>query len=563
MALLGEGTELSPWQIGTTADWQEFVDGIQATAALRNDYYIITQDIDFSAVSAVEPCAPHGSSFAGQFDGNDKVLSNITLDISAIDSYNSLALFQRCASGAVIKDLTVNNITVSGSSPNAGRQSYCAGLVGENSYGSTIQNCDVQATITHAHTNANSNGVQYALVGTIAGANHGLVEYCNASGSITCQIAAAASYVSVGGIIGLQTSGASGGQTGYVRDSISTTTITFLGSASQSNYVGGIAGRNVIVGGVVEGYIQRCHYNGTISFSNNGAGLWDFVGGGVADASANIEDSSARGTITAVSASTSLFRVGGFTSSCILATAPISGCYADVAISVNYATKSKVGGFIGWAQNTTITNCYAKGSLTDLKEGVGQPTNFENGSGFGQIFQATATNCWAATASWGIKGGNTTSYGFGSAGSATAMNDCFWDSTSSGISAANSGATAKTTAQLKKIYSDAESAYNETGYDFDLADGRVWKMADGMYPLLDWQTYPYGGGAGTAANPYKIKSLLDWNYAYTNVDNRSGDITTYFQLLRDSTLATEFMIIKRGGSSSGGVFGGGGGIFGN
>jgi hypothetical protein len=75
------------------------------------------------------------------------------------------------------------------------------------------------------------------------------------------------------------------------------------------------------------------------------------------------------------------------------------------------------------------------------------------------------------------------------------------------------------------------------------------------YPLLAWDAYPYSGGVGTSNNPYKIRTTLDWNWAYTNVDNRT-EATVYFKNLRDSTLSTEYMIIKQGSGSSGGVLGG-------
>jgi len=73
----------------------------------------------------------------------------------------------------------------------------------------------------------------------------------------------------------------------------------------------------------------------------------------------------------------------------------------------------------------------------------------------------------------------------------------------------------------------------------------------GMYPILDWQTYPYGGGAGTTGNPYKINTTVDWMYAYGNIDGRSESVYFKIELKNDYELGTEFMILKKPGSGGG------------
>ncbi|MBI9019608.1 MAG: hypothetical protein JEZ07_20345 [Phycisphaerae bacterium] len=102
-------------------------------------------------------------------------------------------------------------------------------------------------------------------------------------------------------------------------------------------------------------------------------------------------------------------------------------------------------------------------------------TGWYSVGGFGgrNTSSGTMENCFCAVDTVAAIGGFCGTYG------TATTSDCFWDSDTSGIVAANAPATAKTTAQLMKVATF-------TNWDFTLP--RDWKIIeDYSYPALDWE----------------------------------------------------------------------------
>jgi hypothetical protein len=557
-----EGTystgEQDPIQLATWGDYVELV----ATPNDWDESIIMVANIDGGGAS-IDPIGSvaSGVPFSGSFDGDNFTLSNIIINGSdnSPDQDAHFALFTKTASGVEIKDLICKNITITSASEN-GTNTYCAILVAEHVNGATITNCHaVDCTINFSHVNATND--KYGICGMIAGSNHGVVTGCSSSGTIAYTagtVSGTSTWTSIGGVVGYQT-GLAGGSVGHCSLSSSTVTITANSAFSQiTTHIGGIVGTGVSTSNA--NHVTRCDYNGTINVTNTtvASDKYMFVGGVVGSADFLVTKCSALGTIrsTAALTTTNGYFVGGIAGR-VSSTGTVNECFANMDIHVGHGNKSRVGLGVGMSNTGVVTNCYAKGSLYDLTEGDTTVLDFERGGGFaGSLFQGTVTNCYAATSAFSAKAGNSYIHGFGNVSTVTPT-ACFWDKTIVNLGSDGTGFTGKTTEQMKTIGTFS-------GWDFDPADGRNWKMlatynaSACTYPYLDWQTYPYNGGSGTSNNPYRIKTLLDWNWAYGNIDNRSGDITTYFTLQRDSTLATEFMIIKKGGSSPSGIFGGSG-----
>ncbi|MFH2117318.1 MAG: hypothetical protein ABII85_04645 [Bacillota bacterium] len=123
-------------------------------------------------------------------------------------------------------------------------------------------------------------------------------------------------------------------------------------SGSYSGYVGGLVGN-------VESYsqIRNVHTNGQISFTNNTSGV-SYVGGviGTLGTSSIVDDCSATGTFVQLGNENS--HVGG-----------LIGRAEGAQISKSFAIASvsgfmQIGGFIGSANNTLITDCYASSIVT-------------------------------------------------------------------------------------------------------------------------------------------------------------------------------------------------------
>lgn len=210
----------------------------------------------------------------------------------------------------------------------------------------------------------------------------------------------------------------------------------------------------------------------------------------------------------------------------------ISQCYATCQV---FGTKDRVGGLVGNNDNDgIINNCYATGSA----EGdfyVGGLVGFNSGG--------TIINCYAT-------GRVTGNYDFGglvgSAGGST-ITDSFWDVNSSGQTT-SAGGTGKTTAEMY-----TQSTF--TNWDFTTP---VWKMVcEGFgYPKLWWEEIKFGGGNGTAEEPFLI---CEPNHMQA-IGVAPNDWDKHFRLIADIDLSnfsgTQFNIIGNNTTKFTGVFDG-------
>ena len=208
-AFNGDGTSGSPYLINNRADLDKLSELINAGTAPYADagkWYRLENDIIlpeiFKGTSNHTPIGTSDHSFIGNFDGNNKIISNLTVNTTS----GYAGLFGRVNGG------TIKNLGVTGSVIGT---SYVGGIAGSVSVGSggTISNCYTTCTVT--------GSVNY--VGGITGRNDGTVNNCYATGAIK------GTYY-VGGIIG---------------SNIGTVSACYAtGAISGANYVGGIVGDN-------------------------------------------------------------------------------------------------------------------------------------------------------------------------------------------------------------------------------------------------------------------------------------------------------------------------------
>lgn len=121
--LAGSGTEADPYQIGSVEDLIMFRDSVNAGETKYSApgvYVELTADIDLAGINWVgigSATAEHG--FMGNFDGNGKVIKNLTITNPALDSdgYAYAGLFS-VTEGTdkdnqnIIKNLTIENVTI-------------------------------------------------------------------------------------------------------------------------------------------------------------------------------------------------------------------------------------------------------------------------------------------------------------------------------------------------------------------------------------------------------------------------------------------------------------------
>jgi hypothetical protein len=279
--------------------------------------------------------------------------------------------------------------------------------------------------------------------------------------------------------------------------------------------------------------IGCCVYGGSIS------GEFD-VGGLVGDNGGFITGSSSSASVSGFN------HVGGLVG---FNNGIISHCHSSGAVSGG----GPIGGLVG-ANSRLIFDSYSTGRVSG-DQGVGGLAGANDG---------TITNCYSsanvsgAVVVAGLVGFNDsiitkcyavgTTYGSGLVGGLVAHNnggvgaDSFWDIETTG-QATSAGGTEKTTAQMQ-----TKNTFTSAGWDFvgEVINGPndIWTICEGEdYPRLWWEKY--GGGNGTGANPYLIRTSCQMNA----IGADSNDWDKHFLLCADIDLAgftgTEFNIIGK------------------
>lgn len=291
----GTGEPNDPYQIATAEDLML----LGETPGDYDKHFILIADIDLDpnlpgrkvfdkAVIAWD----RDSAFNGVFDGKDHIILNLTIEG---DSY--LGLFGQLANEAVIRDMGVVDVDITGSGD------YIGGLLGlngrRNSPGSSVTNCY-------------STGIVKGVsdVGVLVGANEGSIATCYSIGTVSGK-------VSIGGLVGTNGGdivdcgsnvlvlgednvggllGRNGSITGpghpclycsYIREPGTVSTCYSTGVVSGNSHIGGLVGRNSVgsittsystctvsgnevVGGLVgynwsDGDIRMCYSTGTVT----------------------------------------------------------------------------------------------------------------------------------------------------------------------------------------------------------------------------------------------------------------------------------------------------------
>jgi len=283
---------------------------------VRNDLsgsYVLMNDLDLQDFNNGQwtPIADNyrtDARFSGIFDGQGHVIKNLL--ISTNPQYAGLFGY---AQNAVIKNVGLEDLNISGSSANVG------GLVGYSAGTVTIFNC-------------------------------------YSSGDVS----SASSTVYIGGLVG------------YVNGSVTLTSCYNSGSVSSANSysrTGGLIGYLNLTSDAVSSTIENSFNSGKVSAVNTGSGTI-YVGGiiGYADGAVLLSDCSNRGAITASGANSSVY-AGGFISYAYRSLS-IFDCYnsGDVFAANNSTAYS--GGIIGDISSSgsnfirQIDQCYNLGRIT-------------------------------------------------------------------------------------------------------------------------------------------------------------------------------------------------------
>ncbi len=293
---------------------------------------------------------------------------------------------------------------------------------------------------------------------------------------------------------------------------------------------GNISGM-MLVGGLVGGNWYGKILNSYTVAAATGNAVGGLVGGNVAGLIAS--NCHSAGTVKVETHS-----AGGLVGS-NLSAGIIKNCYSTSMVLTNC---DYVGGLVGGNQGG-IENCYATGDVCgdDTVGGLAGTNN--NGT--------IKTSYSAGSVSGTTKVGGLVGYDEGGIVSA-----CFWDVNTSRQSG-SAGGNSKTTEQMQTM-----NTFTDAGWDFvgETTNGErdIWDIYEGNYPQLTPQAACYGGGDGSANNPYQIWTRDDMNEIGTNPE----DWNKCFILMADVNLAsytgTEFNVIGNYSNPFTGVFDGDG-----
>ncbi len=329
---------------------------------------IIENDIDMT-----EDWKPVGAGldtgFSGDFDGNNKTVSNLHIDETSI---GNVGFFAGLSQSAKVHDVTFSGAVVEG-----GSSSY-SGVVAGNSLG-IVENCRVNTSSVSGNyagalvgnnsrqvNNCNVSNVEIDASysgGGIAGVSYGKIEYCTVSGSDTKIIASGLS-ASAGGIVG-QTS-----QEGDIATSGRLLKCAVDGITVSGSWAGGIAGENGF------GVVAQCvvTHSSILHDVTNASSCR--IGG--------VVGYNSRGDIIASYSAFSIVGEGGLASEAIggivgynySSAAQVYGCYSTNVSLLGNATESGKGAIAGYNSSGHVISCYAV-----LPQGVTGITLIGKGSG--------------------------------------------------------------------------------------------------------------------------------------------------------------------------------------
>ena len=166
----GSGNSADPYQITTAVHLDTLAKRVNRGTNYSGIYFKLMNDISLSAYPSWTPIgnvtstspAMAGTPFSGNFNGNNKTISGLTIAVSAATGQIGFGLF-----GYVGATGTVSNTTVSGVSITISivSKKYIGGLVGANL--GTVDSCSSSGNLSNANSGAES-------IGGLVGENNGI-----------------------------------------------------------------------------------------------------------------------------------------------------------------------------------------------------------------------------------------------------------------------------------------------------------------------------------------------------------------------------------------------------
>ena len=201
----GSGTSADPFIIATANDLKNFASYIRESVIPNTSFAKLSDDIGENGLDCstleFEPIGYGSTYFLGTFDGNNKTIKNLTVNDNAGDCVGFVRIL---GEGGVIKDLTLDNLTLSGGNSSS---NDIGGLVGILN-GGTINNCTIKNSTVSCRKGLQDSPAnsQNPTVGGFVGESNGTIVNCTllntAVKAETFDTWASGANANAGGIVG-------------------------------------------------------------------------------------------------------------------------------------------------------------------------------------------------------------------------------------------------------------------------------------------------------------------------------------------------------------------------
>lgn len=352
----GSGTSEDPYQIQSAKDFkyiqkytaEGYLPGGKDAAHFLNAYYQQTADIDFKNTS-ITPIGGSSSSsrFRGKYDGNNKSLQNIKIEVDG----QFAAPFAYLDGDAEIKNLTVSGSITNNGTTNNSLAGSIAGILTNNA---KVTGCTSSATISSTATY--TGGIAGRLYNSTAGTG---ISGCVNNG----EVSGSGNYV--GGIVG--------NMTGTSRiDSCTNTAPIESSTSGTSSYVAGIVGYAQGTGSVIS-----CVNEGDIKANK------PFAGGIAGDMNGTIDMCVNKGNVESTSSN-----VGGIAGS-LRASSIVKRSYSSNDKTISGT--NRVGGIVGVVNGagSWVVTCFSNSNVT----GTDNVADYGVGGIVGILTNGTVANC--------------------------------------------------------------------------------------------------------------------------------------------------------------------------
>ncbi|MBE0536740.1 MAG: hypothetical protein IH624_13820 [Phycisphaerae bacterium] len=451
---------------------KEDLNNIGENGRLMSAAFEVVNDIDMSG-SVLKAIGGRARPFEGSFDGGNRSIGNYMLP-AIVQKYGGT--FPWIGEHGRVQNLTLHDVV--SDCPDGQLTSILAGV----NYG----------TVRCVHVTGTISGMD--SVGILARENYGSIESSSAAGSVQAESwsgglvgmnhevitrCSADCQVEVTGMIA---GGIAGVNYGAILESSSTSDVNCRDRA------GCITGMNT-------GVISNCYTTGQADAEVKAGGIAGYNSGGMIERCISQSVVEAKhdyaGAITGHNAG------------------EISQCagWGNIRSGKQYA-----GGVTGHNEGV-ISNTYSSATVAG-KERVGGISGFNMGE---------LINCYSIAP---VTGSSTTG-GIVGEGNGTTTG-CFWDKQMSGVSSSASGMGLNLADMLKL------STYVAVGWDFT----ETWSICNGRgHPYLLWEGRDcfasYGGGSGTANEPYELHTAEHFYQLTTS----PGDWSKHFIMMEDIDFA--------------------------